>query len=324
MSRNHNDGRPLNDGNRRSDPPLCAVRQIFGTTRWASHSTYLREEGEQGDPLMPMLFSLVQHRALVASQERFRGEERLRAFLDDVHVVCAPDTCGARVADPRSHPSAPWQDTGLEPRRSASDEFTWVGQPGCICVERRSRVAMPVRDFGRGVLGVPIGQQAHVQQFLAKKGREQETLFHMIPWVNDPQAALLILLMCGSTRANFWSRAVGPTHTKRPLGANSCWAGSPPREPDEHDKGPSVQVANMRQRLGLITSSAAACCSRRGPFLQGPSSGLKLDQLVGWHCPQLRRVCRHASSLIFPALFSCGVFVNGFFFCAQLPVWPSP
>ena len=72
---------------------------------------------------------------------------------------------------------------------------------------------LPVTEQGVKVLGVPIGTPEFVQEFLAKKGREQEILLQRIPWVNDPQAAWLILLMCGSTRANFWLRAVAPDLT---------------------------------------------------------------------------------------------------------------
>ena len=49
------------------------------------------EGGEQGDPLMPMLFSLGQHRALVAANAELREGERLMAFLDDVYVSTLPD-----------------------------------------------------------------------------------------------------------------------------------------------------------------------------------------------------------------------------------------
>ena len=43
---------------------------------------------------MPLLFSLGQHRALVASQARLREGELLLAFLDDVYIICAPDRAG--------------------------------------------------------------------------------------------------------------------------------------------------------------------------------------------------------------------------------------
>ena len=56
------------------------------------------EGGEQGDPLMPMLFALGQHPVLAATQERLRGNELLFAYLDDVYAVCRPDRVGAIFA----------------------------------------------------------------------------------------------------------------------------------------------------------------------------------------------------------------------------------
>ena len=53
------------------------------------------EGGEQGDALMPLLFSLGQHNALHAVQERLLPNERIFAFLDDVYVVCLPDRVAA-------------------------------------------------------------------------------------------------------------------------------------------------------------------------------------------------------------------------------------
>ena len=71
-----------------------------------SPSTYMWEDemgvsqdipqGEGGEhPLMPMLFALGQHGALLAIQERLLEGERVFAFLDDIYVVCMPE----RVAD---------------------------------------------------------------------------------------------------------------------------------------------------------------------------------------------------------------------------------
>ena len=46
------------------------------------------EGGEWGDLLMPLLFSLGQHRALVSIQAQLKEGEGLFAFLDDIYVVC--------------------------------------------------------------------------------------------------------------------------------------------------------------------------------------------------------------------------------------------
>ena len=55
------------------------------------HDIQQGEGGEQGDALMPMLFSLGQHRALVAIAEQLQENEKLFAFLDDIYVVCDLD-----------------------------------------------------------------------------------------------------------------------------------------------------------------------------------------------------------------------------------------
>ena len=49
------------------------------------------EGGEQGDPLMPALFSLGQHAALEAIAAELLPTERLCAFLDDIYVLCRPE-----------------------------------------------------------------------------------------------------------------------------------------------------------------------------------------------------------------------------------------
>ena len=85
------------------DKLILFVRQFY-----SSLSTFLWEDevgetrriqqgegGEQGDPLMPLLFSVGQHRALVQVQADLREGERLFAFLDDIYVVCSPERVGA-------------------------------------------------------------------------------------------------------------------------------------------------------------------------------------------------------------------------------------
>ena len=73
-------------------------RQFYGspsTFLWDDdfgevHHVHQGEGAEHGDPPMPMLFSLGQHRALVAVQSKLNEDEKLFAFLDDVYVICRP------------------------------------------------------------------------------------------------------------------------------------------------------------------------------------------------------------------------------------------
>ena len=75
---------------------LPFVRLFYGqpsTYLWEDddnivHSIPQGEGGEQGDPLMPLLFSLGQHRALQAVAAQLQDGEKLFAFLDDIYVVC--------------------------------------------------------------------------------------------------------------------------------------------------------------------------------------------------------------------------------------------
>ena len=55
------------------------------------HMVTQDEGGEQGDPLMPALFSLGQHQALQAAHEQLQAGETLCAFLDDIYVTVSSE-----------------------------------------------------------------------------------------------------------------------------------------------------------------------------------------------------------------------------------------
>ena len=59
------------------------------------HEIQQGEGGEQGDPLMPVLFAMGQHQALQGVQDSLQPTETLMAFLDDVCVLSNPD----RISD---------------------------------------------------------------------------------------------------------------------------------------------------------------------------------------------------------------------------------
>ena len=80
------------------DGAVPFVRLFYGspsTFMWkdaegVEHLIPQGEGGEQGDPMMPLLYSLGQHSALEAAQEELREDEVVCAFLDDIYVV-TPD-----------------------------------------------------------------------------------------------------------------------------------------------------------------------------------------------------------------------------------------
>ena len=67
-------------------PSVCLWEDDMGDT----HEIMQGEGGEQGDPLMPLLFSLGQHSALLAINAKLKEGESLIAFLDDLYVLCSP------------------------------------------------------------------------------------------------------------------------------------------------------------------------------------------------------------------------------------------
>ena len=174
---------------------------------------------------MPLLFALGQHKSLVEAQARLRGNEIVLAYLDDVYAACGPLRVASvhtsveeelfTYANIRVHhgKTQVWKRGGVMPegieeltqaaRWVKPDAVVWKGDP-----------ELPHAQQGLKVLGVPIGQPEYVRDFLEKKSREQEVLFNKIPGINDPQAAWLLLLMCASTRSNFWLRGVRPEQTE--------------------------------------------------------------------------------------------------------------
>ena len=55
------------------------------------HEVSQGEGGEQGDPLMPALYSLAQHGALEEARAQLLQGKVLLAYLDDVYAVCRPE-----------------------------------------------------------------------------------------------------------------------------------------------------------------------------------------------------------------------------------------
>eukprot|EP00439_Symbiodinium_sp_Y106_P004033 s4727_g1.t1 len=125
------------------------------------HEVVQGEGGEQGDPLMPALYSLAQHAAL---SEAAAGLREIFAFLDDTYVVSAPERAGElhgaledalwRHARIRLHQgkTCVWNAAGEEPSGLArlqpvGADPVWTGAwslPGLL------------------VLGAPLGSEAFV------------------------------------------------------------------------------------------------------------------------------------------------------------------
>ena len=213
------------DGLWRRNHPVSACstghHQLTGRRRRSGTFHSSRRRCEQGDPLMPLLHSLGQHGALVATQEEFADGETLVAYLDDIWVVSpVPERVshayGSLQRNLFSHArirvhggkTQVWNRSGIRPE-------------GCDALERIAQAADPTARVWRGsgvtdlppsrqgivVLGTPLGDPALIQAHLEKKAAEQRTLLERIAMVTDLPSTWLILLHCASARANYLLRA---------------------------------------------------------------------------------------------------------------------
>ena len=79
------------------------IREFYGRPssylweddRGVTHDIPQGEGGEQGDPLMQLLFSLGLHTSLKAISDRLLITEKIFAFLDDIYLVCPPNRVAA-------------------------------------------------------------------------------------------------------------------------------------------------------------------------------------------------------------------------------------
>ena len=146
---------------------------------------------EQGDPLMPFLFSLGQHRALTSVAGELHRGEQLFAFHDDLYDTAQPD----RVVDiNHSWATRLWSQARITLHQSKTVTWNKAG----IC------------PLGCHVLGVPVGRPEFIMAMLEAKSRQHSVLFDKIISVGDPESAWCLLFDCAAARVNFWLRSVHP------------------------------------------------------------------------------------------------------------------
>ena len=142
----------------------------------------------------------------------------------------------------------------------AGTSWDWNTDHGCKSGETRRCVTFCFQFMSRGCrFWEFLWQPAFVVDFLESKSREQQTLFQRILWVNDSQAAYLLLLTCASTRANFWLRSVGPEQTQEFAARHE-----------------DIVWSCLLQILGMRTTPSTPTCSP--PVLS--ASGLRLASAV--------------------------------------------
>ena len=162
------------------------------------------EGGEQGDPLMPMLFALGQHSSLVPVSDRLHHGERLCAFLDDLYVASNPErTVGCHQilgeelwhhAKIRLHhgKTAVWNRGGeVPPDIGALERAARIITDPSARVWRGGIHSVP-EERGITILGVPVGTPEFVLRQLEVKaerstkhccrGSRTSRTFHALGW----------------------------------------------------------------------------------------------------------------------------------------------
>jgi len=192
--------------------------------------------GEQGDPLMPALFALGQHPALVSADSKLQElavtseawvsevdalvRPLLFAFLDDLYVVTEPDIARKafdivtgeveRIAGIRTNlgklqlyckaggPCPPGFED-FQAQRAIEAQPIWTCD------------APQIEHRGIVVLGSPLGTEEFCKAHAEKRMKIEQELLDWIPQVPTLQIAWLLLYFCAAQRANHLIRLLPPT-----------------------------------------------------------------------------------------------------------------
>ena len=192
--------------------------------------------GEQGDPLMPALFALGLHSALVSSDDKLQelmfesgpipedGEgyftPLLFAFLDDLYLVTVRDIARQafdivtgeveRIAGIRTNlgklqlyckngGACPQGFEDFQALRAVDAQPIWTGD------------APQLEKRGIVVLGSPLGTVEFCKAHAAKRMKVEQELLDWIPRVPNLQVAWLLLYFCAAQRANHLIRLLPPS-----------------------------------------------------------------------------------------------------------------
>ena len=211
------------DGGSQLLPFVCMFYGAHSQYLWedeegTTHVIEQGEGGEQGDPMMPLLFALGQHVALRAVQSRLNATESLFAFHDDVHVATTPDRVGevyiALATELYTHSrirlnggeTQVWNAASVRP--TACDYLERIAQAEDPDARVWRGSDLPTRDQGIRVLGTPVGHEDFVIAQLDALLDQHQVLLSRIPLITDVQSAWALLLHCAGGRANYILRVI--------------------------------------------------------------------------------------------------------------------
>ena len=213
----------------------------FVSTSYGQPSTYVWEDavgkvhtitqgegGEQGDAMMPLLFSLGQHPALQRVQAQLREGEYLLAFLDDIYMVTLPE----RACEVHGFvEEALWSVAGIRVHQGKTQMWNQAGvePPGCHRLQAEAVLSDPTAVVWRGaeelarcrrgmkVLGTPLGHSEYIQAQLEMQAIEHQTLLDRISLIEDVQSAWSIFGPLRSGESQLRGQSSGAVNSVRVL-----------------------------------------------------------------------------------------------------------
>ena len=171
-----------------------------GTT----HRVPQGEGGEQGDPLMPLLFALAIHDALADVAELLRPGEDVCAFLDDVYVLCKPERT-REIFDMLRH--ALRNTAGIDFHLGKTRVWNRAGEVPSGIADLGPDVWAP---DGLVILGSPVGKEDFIAAEAAKRLANECELWDALKVVPNLQCAWQILARCAVPRMSHTLRTLPP------------------------------------------------------------------------------------------------------------------
>ena len=179
-----------------------------------AHTVSSAEGGEQGDALMPGLFSVTLGPALAEIQAQLPQGDIVLAYLDDIYVFTRPPR--ARAAYDLVQ-QVLWQRCRITVHHG---KLVCWNRAGGEAPPGIAELSSPTHTVWRGdaapatngvvVVGSPVGCDAFVASHAQARCDEEEPLLTALRGMPSTQAAWLLLYYCAVPRANHLLRTVSP------------------------------------------------------------------------------------------------------------------